>query len=88
MSARADRVLLCVSGGIAAYKAPEIVRAFVAAGIEVRVVTTPAALAFTTEMSLATPGQVDLPFVGEVPLPQVQIETPVILDPEWNRPAE
>lgn len=41
-----------------------------------------------TEMSLATPGQVDLPFVGEVPLPQVQTETPVILDPEWNRPAE
>jgi phosphopantothenoylcysteine decarboxylase/phosphopantothenate--cysteine ligase len=47
-------VLLCVSGGIAAYKAPEIVRAFVTAGVEVRVVATKAALAFTTEMSLAT----------------------------------
>jgi phosphopantothenoylcysteine decarboxylase/phosphopantothenate--cysteine ligase len=54
VSTRADRVLLCVSGGIAAYKAPEIVRAFVAAGIDVRVVATKAALAFTTEMSLAT----------------------------------
>lgn len=54
MSARPDRVLLCVSGGIAAYKTPELVRAFVGAGIEVRVVTTPAALAFVTEMSLAT----------------------------------
>jgi phosphopantothenoylcysteine decarboxylase/phosphopantothenate--cysteine ligase len=54
VTTRPDRVLLCVSGGIAAYKAPEIVRAFVAAGIEVRVVTTKAALAFVTEMSLAT----------------------------------
>jgi phosphopantothenoylcysteine decarboxylase/phosphopantothenate--cysteine ligase len=54
VNARPDRVLLCVSGGIAAYKAPEIVRAFVAAGVEVRVVVTKAALAFTTEMSLAT----------------------------------
>lgn len=54
MSTRPERVLLCVSGGIAAYKAPEIVRAFAAAGVEVRVVVTKAALAFTTELSLAT----------------------------------
>jgi len=54
VTSRPDRVLLCVAGGIAAYKAPELVRAFVAAGIEVRVVTTKAALAFVTEMSLAT----------------------------------
>lgn len=48
------RVLLCVTGGIAAYKAPEIVRALVAAGCEVRVVMTRAAKAFATELSLAT----------------------------------
>lgn len=48
------RVLLCVTGGIAAYKAPELVRALVAAGCEVRVVMTRAAKAFATELSLAT----------------------------------
>lgn len=48
------KVLLCVGGGIAAYKAPELVRAFIAAGHEVRVATTPAAKAFVTELSLAT----------------------------------
>jgi phosphopantothenoylcysteine decarboxylase / phosphopantothenate---cysteine ligase len=48
------RVLLCVGGGIAAYKAPELVRAFVAEGHEVRVVLTPAAKAFVAELALAT----------------------------------
>lgn len=52
--ARPRRVLLCVTGGIAAYKAPELVRAYVAAGLEVRVITTAAARAFVTELSLAT----------------------------------
>ena len=51
---RPGRVLLCVSAGIAAYKAPEIVRALVGAGLEVRVVMTEGAHAFVTEMSLAT----------------------------------
>lgn len=54
MGERAPRVLLGVSGGIAAYKAPELVRALVGAGIEVQVVMTPAARAFTTELSLST----------------------------------
>lgn len=47
------KVLLIVGGGIAAYKAPNLVRSFVKAGHEVQVVTTRAALAFTTEMSLS-----------------------------------
>ena len=51
---RSRRVLLCVSGGIAAYKAPEIVRAFVRVGIEVQVVMTAAAHSFVTPMALAT----------------------------------
>lgn len=51
---RPARVLLGVSGGIAAYKAPELVRAFVAKDCEVQVVMTPAARAFTTEMALST----------------------------------
>lgn len=49
-----SKILLGVSGGIAAYKAPEIVRSLVRAGFEVQVVMTPAAQAFVTEMALAT----------------------------------
>jgi len=50
----APRVLLVVSGGIAAYKAPALVRALVATGASVQVIMTPAAAAFVTELSLAT----------------------------------
>jgi phosphopantothenoylcysteine decarboxylase / phosphopantothenate---cysteine ligase len=48
------RVLLIVSGGIAAYKAPDLVRKLIAVGFEVAVVVTEAALGFCTELSLAT----------------------------------
>jgi phosphopantothenoylcysteine decarboxylase / phosphopantothenate---cysteine ligase len=48
------RVLLIVSGGIAAYKAPDLVRKLIAEGCEVQVVVTEAALGFCTELSLAT----------------------------------
>lgn len=41
-----------------------------------------------TELSLSTPQSVDLPFVGEVPLPHTDIETPMIYDPEWNRSGD
>jgi len=47
-------VLLIVAGGIAAYKAPELVRALIAAGCAVQVVMTPAARAFVSELALAT----------------------------------
>jgi phosphopantothenoylcysteine decarboxylase/phosphopantothenate--cysteine ligase len=47
------KILLIVSGGIAAYKAPDLVRTFVKRGHDVRVVMTDAASAFTTELSLA-----------------------------------
>ncbi len=53
MSSR-RRVLLIVAGGIAAYKAPELVRALIAAGCAVQVVLTPAARAFVSELALAT----------------------------------
>ena len=48
------RVLLVVAGGIAAYKAPELVRALIAGGFTVQVVMTPAARAFVSDLSLAT----------------------------------
>lgn len=46
------RILLAISGGIAAYKAPELVRALRRAGHEVRCVMTPAAARFVSPLSL------------------------------------
>ena len=48
------RILLGVSGGIAAYKTPELVRAFIKQGAEVRVIMTPSSKDFVTPLSLAT----------------------------------
>lgn len=47
------RVVVGVTGGIAAYKAAEVVRAFVRAGAEVSVVMTPAAAQFVTPLTFA-----------------------------------
>ncbi|MBB2988978.1 hypothetical protein FHR72_000435 [Mycolicibacterium iranicum] len=41
-----------------------------------------------TELTVSTPQNADLPFVGEVPLPHLSVDTPAIYDPEWNRPAQ
>ena len=43
-----------ISGGIAAYKIPELIRGLVKAGAEVRVATTRHALEFVTELTLQT----------------------------------
>ncbi len=48
------KVLLGVTGGIAAYKTPLLVRALVKAGADVQVVMTPAAHEFVTPLSLGT----------------------------------
>ena len=48
------KVLLGVTGGIAAYKAPLLVRALVKAGAEVQVVMTPAAHGFVSPLVLST----------------------------------
>jgi phosphopantothenoylcysteine decarboxylase/phosphopantothenate--cysteine ligase len=45
-------VLLCVGGGIAAYKAPELVRRLLEAGASVQVAMTKAASAFITPLTL------------------------------------
>lgn len=49
---RGKRILLGISGGIAAYKCPEIVRRLRERGAEVRVVMTKGALAFITPLTL------------------------------------
>jgi phosphopantothenoylcysteine decarboxylase/phosphopantothenate--cysteine ligase len=48
------RVLLAIAGGIAAYKAPELVRALVREGVAVRCVLTRAAGAFVAPLALQT----------------------------------
>ena len=48
------KIILAVTGSIAAYKTPELVRQFVKAGAEVRVLITSSATQFVSELSLAT----------------------------------
>ncbi|GEA13567.1 bifunctional phosphopantothenoylcysteine decarboxylase/phosphopantothenate--cysteine ligase CoaBC [Alteromonas sp. KUL49] len=52
MSLRNKNVLLGVTGGIAAYKTPDLVRKLTAQGANVRVVLTSSAAAFVSSMSL------------------------------------
>lgn len=48
------KIVLGVSGGIAAYKSATLVRLLIKAGAQVRVVMTPASLDFVTPLTLAT----------------------------------
>lgn len=48
------RILLGVTGGIAAYKTAELVRLYKKAGADVRVIMTPAAERFVTKLTLGT----------------------------------
>jgi len=54
MGLRGKHILLGISGGIATYKIPELIRALVKAGAEVRVTTTRHALEFVTPLTLQT----------------------------------
>jgi phosphopantothenoylcysteine decarboxylase / phosphopantothenate---cysteine ligase len=51
---RGKKILLGISGGIAAYKTATLVRLFIKAGAEVQVVMTPASKDFVTPLTLAT----------------------------------
>ena len=52
--ARDKKILLGVSGGIAAYKTPELVRAWVKAGCEVEVILTDTAAKLVSPLALST----------------------------------
>lgn len=54
MSLQGKHIVVGISGGIAAYKIPELIRSLVKAGAEVRVATTKNALQFVTELTLQT----------------------------------
>lgn len=51
---KGKKILLGISGGIAAYKCPELIRQLIAEGAEVKVVATKNALEFVTPVSLQT----------------------------------
>jgi phosphopantothenoylcysteine decarboxylase/phosphopantothenate--cysteine ligase len=51
---KGKRILLGISGGIAAYKTPDLIRRFVREGAEVRVIATANALEFVTRLTLQT----------------------------------
>ncbi len=54
MSLQSKHILVGISGGIAAYKIPELIRSLIKEGAEVRVVVTQNALEFVTELTLQT----------------------------------
>lgn len=54
MQLSGKKIVLGVSGSIAAYKTPHLVRLLVKAGADVKVITTPSAEQFVTSLSLAT----------------------------------
>ncbi len=54
MSLSNKKIILAVTGSIAAYKTPGLVRLLVKAGAEVRVITTPAAESFVSPLALGT----------------------------------
>lgn len=51
---KGKRILVGVTGGIAAYKIPLLVREFIKLGAEVKCILTPASSAFVTPLTLAT----------------------------------
>ena len=51
---KGKKVLLAISGSIAAYKAPLIVRSLIKGGAEVKVVMTPASMDFVSSLTLST----------------------------------
>ena len=50
----AKKVILGISGSIAAYKTPLLVRSLIKAGAEVQVVMTPSSKSFVAPLSLST----------------------------------
>ncbi len=58
------KILLGITGGIAAYKTPQLIREFVKRGAEVKVAATSSALKFVTPLTLSTVSQ--NPVISEI----------------------
>ncbi|MEM9547586.1 MAG: bifunctional phosphopantothenoylcysteine decarboxylase/phosphopantothenate--cysteine ligase CoaBC [Bacteroidota bacterium] len=69
------KIILCITGSIAAYKAASLVRLFVKANADVRVIMTPSACSFITPLTLAT-------------LSKHEVHTEVSDGASWNNHVE
>ena len=65
------KILLAITGSIAAYKAASLVRLFIKSGAEVKVVMTPSAKAFISPLTIST-------------LSKNEVHTEIIDDEAWN----
>jgi len=65
------KILLAITGSIAAYKAASLVRLFIKSGAEVKVVMTPSATAFISPLTIST-------------LSKNEVHTEIIDDDAWN----
>lgn len=54
MTLQGKKILLCISGGIAAYKINPLIRDFIKKGAEIQVLTTPSAENFVSKLTLST----------------------------------
>ena len=72
---RGKKILLAISGSIAAYKAAFLTRSFIKAEAEVQVIMTPSATAFISPLTLST-------------LSKNQVITEVISEEAWNNHVE
>ena len=69
------KIILCITGSIAAYKAASLVRLFVKANADVRVIMTPSACSFITPLTLST-------------LSKHEVHTEVSDGSSWNNHVE
>jgi phosphopantothenoylcysteine decarboxylase/phosphopantothenate--cysteine ligase len=83
------KILLGISGGIAAYKTANLVRLFIKAGADVKVVMTPASKDFVTPLTLSTLSKnpVYSTFFNEEEI-VTQNGEQVKLNPQWNNHVE
>lgn len=73
-------ILLGVTAGIAAYKTAHLVRLFIKAGAEVKVIMTPSAKDFVTPLTLAT--------LSKNPVHSTFFDTDLEDNPQWNNHVE
>ena len=72
---RGKHIILGITGSIAAYKSATLVREFIKAGAQVRVLMTPAATRFITPLTLST-------------LSKNEVITEVVSGESWNNHVE
>ncbi|MDD2986750.1 bifunctional phosphopantothenoylcysteine decarboxylase/phosphopantothenate--cysteine ligase CoaBC [Flavobacterium sp.] len=85
---KGKKILLGITGGIAAYKTANLVRLFIKAGAHVQVIMTPASKEFVTPLTLSTLSKnpVYSDFYNEETTPSLEEKT--TQNPVWNNHVE